>query len=115
MRHGGSHIYARAASREPASIARRTAPQVRLDQELRPAAEAHAIDLQVFQYPLDVVARLGERYALDPIDWINLGVPRIAVLGNPLLYPSTARVVAGEGEDVGAAVLRDQLAELGRT
>src|SRR5438874_2343908 len=75
-----------------ASIARRTAPQVRLDQELRPAAEAHAIDLQVFQHPLDVVARLRERYALDPIDRIDLGVTRIAVLGNPLLYPPAPRI-----------------------
>ena len=38
-----------------------------------------AVDLQVFHYTLDVVARLGKR-----VDRIYLGVGRIATLRHPL-------------------------------
>ncbi len=87
--------------------------QIRLDQELRAAAETDAIDLQVLQHALDVVARLGERDLLDPVDRVDLGIAWIAILGDPLLHTSAASIVAGEGEDVGTAVVGDQVAELG--
>ena len=55
-------------------------------------AEALAVDLQVLHNALDVVARFGERNALNPINSINLGIARIAVLGHPLLDPPAARI-----------------------
>ena len=84
----------------------RAAAQVGLDQQLAAAAEARAIDLQVLHDPLDVIARLGDRDALDPVDRIDLGIARIAVGGDPLLHAAAAGIVAGEGQDVGAAVIR---------
>ena len=71
-------------------------------------AEARAVDLQVLHHPLDVVARLGEWNALDPVDGIDLGIARIAMLRHPLLDPAAARVVAREGEDKGAAIVLEQ-------
>ena len=47
-------------------------------------------------------------------NWVDLGIARIAMLGDPLLHPAAAGIVAGEGENVGAAVFLDELAELGR-
>src|SRR6266446_7501571 len=67
-----------------ARLDRRGAVQVRLDRG-GAGAEARAVDLQILHDPLDVVARLGERDALDPVDGIDLGIARIAVLCHPLL------------------------------
>src|SRR5215813_8210950 len=77
---------------------RRSAMQVGLGRR-GAGTEAHAVDLQVLDDPLDVVARLGERDALDPVDRIDLGIERIAVRRNPLLDPAAARIVAGKGLD----------------
>src|SRR6266481_6902163 len=82
------------------------AMQVRFDRR-RAGAEVRTVDLQILHYPLDVVTRLGERNALDPIDRIDLGVARIAVLGDPLLNPAAAGIVTGERHDVRAAVLSE--------
>jgi hypothetical protein len=62
-------------------------------------AEANAIDLQVLHDALDVVARLGKRNALNPIDSIDLGIARIAVLRHPLLDPAAARIIASKSQD----------------
>ena len=43
-------------------------------------AKTRPVDLEVLHHPLDVVARLGQRYALDSIHRVNLGIARIAVL-----------------------------------
>src|SRR5262245_15488225 len=86
------------------SLRRRAAADVRLEHQLGAAAEAHAIDLQVLQDALDVVAGLGERNALDPVDRIDARVARVAVALDPFLHPAGAGVVAREGEDVGAAI-----------
>src|SRR5262249_31364163 len=92
----------------------RAAMQVGLDQELRAAAETNAVDLKTFQHPLDVVARFGERNPLDPVDRIDLRIAGIAVFRNPFLYASAAGVVAGERENMRAAVIDVEIAELGR-
>src|SRR5262249_57684705 len=63
------------------------AAQVGLDQELRAAAEAHTIDLQIFEHALHIVARLRERDALHPIDRIELAVPRTAQALHPVTHP----------------------------
>src|SRR5262245_65172309 len=64
----------------------RAAAQIRLDEQLRAAAEANAVDLQVLEHALDVVARLGERNPLDPVDGIDLGVAWVAVFRDPLFH-----------------------------
>src|SRR5262245_55377248 len=86
-------------------VLHRGAPsQVGLDQEPRAAAEAHAIDLQVLHDALDVVARLRKRNAFDPVDRIDLGIARIAVLLDPFTHATATGIVAGEGHDVRAAI-----------
>jgi hypothetical protein len=96
------------------SILRRAAAQIRLDEQPRAAAEANAVNLQVFEHALDVVARLGEWNAFDPIDRIDLRIARVAVSGDPFLHAAAAGIVAGEGQDMGAAVVSIEVAELGR-
>ena len=51
--------------------------------------------------------------ALDPVDRIDARVARVAVCGDPFLHAAAAGVVAGERQNVGAAVILDQVAELG--
>src|ERR1700687_3522700 len=70
-----------------APLDRRRAVQVGLDRR-GAGAEARAVDLQVLHDAQDVVARLGERDALDPVDGIDLGIARTAVLRHPLLDPA---------------------------
>src|SRR5262249_27196697 len=96
-----------------ARLDRRCTVQIRLDRG-GAGAEPCAVDLQILHDPLDVVARLGERDALDPVDGIDLGIAWIAVLRHPLLDPAAAGVVARKSHDVGAAVVRKQPRELGR-
>src|SRR5215510_12841455 len=90
------------------------AMQVGFDQELRAAAETNAVDLKVFEYALDVIARFGERDALDPVDRIDLRVARIAIFCDPFLHAPAPGIVAGEGEDMRAAIVDVEIAELGR-
>ena len=60
--------------------------------------EALTIDAQVFADPLDVVARLVERNALDPVNEVDRSITRIAVRRDPLRDPTWTSVVCGEGE-----------------
>src|SRR6516165_2642024 len=90
------------------------AMQVGLDQELRAAAETDAVDLKILQHALDVIARFGERDALDPVDRIDLRIAGIPILRNPFLYASAPGVVAGESENMRAAIVDVEIAELGR-
>src|SRR5207249_11224359 len=89
------------------------AMQVSFDLEPGPAAEPRAIDLQVLHDPLHVIPCLGERDLLDPIDRVDLGIARIAVTLDPFLDAAATGIVAGESQDVGAAVVLEQTAELG--
>ena len=73
--------------------------------------EALTIDAEVLADPFDIVARLVERNALDPVDEIDRSVTRIAVRGDPLRDPTWTGVVCGEGEFARAALVFDQLTE----
>src|SRR5215831_497149 len=90
------------------------AMQVGFDQELRAAAKTNAVDLKVFEHALDVVARFGERDALDPIDRIDLRVARIAIFRDPFPPGPAPRNGTGEGEDMRAAIVLVKIPELGR-
>jgi hypothetical protein len=57
--------------------------QVGLDLQPRAATESRAIDLQILHDPLHIVAGLGERKGLDPVDRVDLWVARIAVAFDP--------------------------------
>jgi hypothetical protein len=61
--------------------------------------------LEILHDTLHVVARFGERDALDPIDGINLGIARIAMLRYQFRDSATPRIVPGERHDVGATIL----------
>src|SRR6266496_958806 len=89
------------------------AMQVGFDLESGPAAEPRAIDLQVFHDPLHVVPRLGEGDLFDPVDRVDLGIARIAVTLDPFFDTAATGIVAGKRQDVGAAVVLEQPAELG--
>jgi hypothetical protein len=56
---------------------------------------------------LYVVARLGKRNSLDPVDRVDFGVAGVAVLGDPVFDPPTSGIVAGERKDIGAAIILD--------
>src|SRR5207237_6615408 len=79
------------------------AAQIGLDLQPGSAAEAGAIDLQVLHHPLHVIAGLGERNLLDPIDRVDLRIARIAVALDPFLEAAAPGIVGGEGPDVGTA------------
>src|SRR5690242_14717756 len=68
-------------------------------------AKAPAIDIQIFDNALDVVARLGERNALYPIDRIDLRIAWITVLRDPLFHSTAARIVTRKGQNQGAAIV----------
>ena len=78
--------------------------QVCVDLQFRATPEAHAVDLKVLEHSLDIVACLGERNALDPVDRVDLGIARVAIPGDPVLDPSASGIVAGDRENVGAAI-----------
>src|SRR3984893_15296982 len=90
-----------------ARLDRRGAVQVRLDRRSA-GTEARAVDLQILHYTLDVVARLGERDALAPVDRLDLGTALSAMLRHPLHDPAAAGIVTGKRHDVRAAVLLEQ-------
>src|SRR5215813_9251564 len=89
-----------AFARATRSSVRATLPDVGFDHQLAAAAKTCAIDLQVFHNPRDIVARFGDRDALDPVDRINARITRIAIGRDPLLHPAASGVVAGERENV---------------
>src|SRR5262249_34315097 len=104
--HGPQHSTRRCLNSPPM--------QVGLDQELRAAAETNARDRQSFEHALDVVARFGARRGFDPVDGMALGIGRTAIFRNPFLYPPAPGIVAGESEDVRAAIIDVKIAELRR-
>jgi hypothetical protein len=75
--------------------------------------KARAIGLKILHYALHVVTGLGEGDALNPVDGIDAGIARVAVLRYPLLNPAASGIVAGERQDVGTAVLLEQGRDLG--
>jgi len=76
-------------------------------------AEARAVNLQIFHYALDVVARLRERDAPTQSTASTLGSRGIAVLRHPLLDPAATGIVTGERHDVQPAILLEQGGDFG--
>jgi len=58
--------------------------RVGLRRHRRAVLEPHAVDAQILDHALHVVSRLRQRNALDPVDWIDLGVARIAIGLDPV-------------------------------
>ena len=97
-----------------APAVRRAALEVGFDHKAARAVETGAIDLKILHDALDVIARLGDRDALDPVDRIDLRVARIAKGGNPQAHAAAPGIVAGEGEDVGAVIAGEQVRQFRR-
>src|SRR4051812_30732593 len=85
------------------------ASQIRFDGDLGAATEPRAVDLHIFHEALDVVACLGDRDALGPVDRVDIGIARIAVSGEPLPYAPHAGVIASKSQQVRAAVVVQQV------
>ena len=62
-----------------ARLDRRHSMQIRLDRR-DAGTQACCVYLQVFHNALNVITRLRQGDALHPIDRINLGITRVAVL-----------------------------------
>ena len=80
----------------------RRALQVRLDHR-GAGTEARTVDLQVLQHTLYVVARLGDRDALDPVDRVDLGIARVAVTLDPLFDAAAPGIDASAGDNSSTA------------
>ena len=93
-------------------IGARSPSQIGFDQKFRPT-QAQTVDLKVFKHTLNIVAGLGKRNSLDPVDRVDFEVAGVAVLGNPLFNTATSGIIAGESKDVGAAIILDEVAEFG--
>src|SRR5690606_3582762 len=86
--------------------------QIAFDVEA--AGQSHPVDLQIFHNALDIVARLREGDALDPVhNLLHRLAARVAIARDPVLGPARTRIVADEGEDVGAAEAVELFGEIG--
>src|SRR5262249_57539714 len=100
----------------PASLVGGLGVRAVLDRHRRRALiETNPVDQQVLHHALDVVARLGKRDALDPVDGVDLRDARVAVLGDPLLDAPPAGVVSHEAHHVIATVVPHEPPQLTRT
>src|SRR5579883_2284408 len=69
----------------------------------RPAlSETHAVHPEILDHALDVVASLANWNPLHPVDWIDSWFARIAIGVDPFFNPLAARIIGGEGKDIGA-------------
>ena len=93
---------------------RRAAAHVVLDQQRHGGIviETRAVDLQVFQHALDIVAGLREGDALDPVDRVDIGIARIAVILDPAAGAVGAGIIGGQRENVGAVELVHHLGQM---
>src|SRR5262249_44177691 len=66
-----------------------------------------AIDLQVFEHPLDIEPGLLERDHLDPVDHADVAAAGVAELTQPLPHPPRSGVVSGDRQRVRAAEFVD--------
>src|ERR1700722_12087304 len=73
--------------------------------------EALAINAQVFADPFDIVARLIEGNALDPIDEVDRAFAWIAMRRDPLSDSARPGVVRGERKLARAPLVFDQLTQ----
>ena len=79
----------------------------------RRLGETQPVNIEIFDDALNIVARFGEGDALDPIDRIDARLARIAIGVEPFLDVFAAGVIGGEGENIGASMLGQQVAEMG--
>src|SRR5262249_38052573 len=86
---------------------------VGFNDQLAAAAKACAIDLEVFHDPRDVIAGLGNRNTLDPVDRVDAGVSGVAIGFDPLLHTAAPGIVASESENVGTVITAEQIGKLG--
>src|SRR5262249_20665706 len=77
--------------------------------------EQLAINRKAFHHTLDIVPCLCERDAFRPVDRIDVGAPRIAVLRYPFLHAAPSGIVAGGDQQKRAAIILHQSRELGGT
>src|SRR5580704_8221820 len=77
-----------------------TPPQVGVDHQFRIVFDQRAIDLHIFDDTLNIVARFGDRDALDPVDRINFRIAWIAILLDPFLGPAWPGVIRDKCQDI---------------
>src|SRR3954454_3769134 len=82
--------------------------QVAGEGECRITADLTAIDLQVFQHPLNVVSRFVNRDHLDPIDHVDTAAARISIVAQPLADSPGTGIVGGDREAIGASKILNQ-------
>lgn len=76
-------------------------------------SQPRLINLIVLHHPLDIVARLLEGDALDPVHDLVDGLSAwIAIAGEPVRNATRAGIIGDEGENVGTAEAVDLLAEV---
>src|SRR6195256_4233929 len=100
--------------RRRVSLRRSPVLPIQLRHHRSASVKPDTIDSQILHYALDIVARFGKRNAFHPIDGIDLGIARVAVLLHPLLNAAPAGIVAGERHNVRAAIFLQERAESGR-
>src|SRR5207245_9613354 len=97
------HTFPRPVTRSECSAAR-SAREVAGEREGGGGvAGLAAIDLEVFEDPLDIGAGFVERDQLDPVDHADVLAARVAEITQPLAHPSGPGVVGGDRQRVGAA------------
>src|SRR6516225_12023707 len=93
-------------------LPRDSALQAVLYQSERVAAKPDAIDLQILEHALNVVARLVEGDRLDPVDDVDRLGPGVAEAVHPLPYSAGTRVISRDREDVGAGEVVEEIVEI---
>src|SRR5207253_1551432 len=86
-------------------VAAASPPDVGFDRQRRVVCKAGAIDLIVLHYALNVIARLHERNALDPVDRIDTWIARVAEALDPFLHSPAAGIVGSKCKNQVAAII----------
>src|SRR5436309_2907304 len=80
-----------------------SAPQIARQREgERMIAETDAVDLEILEHALDVIARLGEGNGFDPIDDVDRFGARVAEIVDPLAHPRRPGIVGCDRQDIRA-------------
>src|ERR1700740_2775650 len=95
-------------ARHRSSLGRHSAGQITDKRKRRVATDLTAVDLQVFQHSLNIIAGLVDRDVLYPVDHVYVAAARIAVIMEPLPHPSGTRVVGSDRQRIGAPEIIDQ-------
>ena len=81
-------------------------------QRLFGPRQPRAVKLQRFHDFHHVLPGLGEGDALDPVDGIDLRIARVAEALNPFGNASSARIIGGKRQEIGATVTVDEVAQM---